>query len=183
MRWVGTLAAPAAIALASLLPGPTIQGDASPPAPVAAGSARPAGQIPPDYLVWYLAAAHTCPGLSWALLAAIGTVESRNGASTAAGVHSGANFAGAEGPMQFRPATFARYAVDVDPLEPLSPYDPGDAIFTAAHMLCERGVRGGSETGIRRAILAYNDADWYVRTVLTTAAGYQQPHCNTRGCC
>jgi hypothetical protein len=38
----------------------------------------------------------------------IGTVESDNGQSNLPGVHSGANSAGAEGPMQFEPSTFAR---------------------------------------------------------------------------
>jgi len=40
------------------------------------------------------------------LLAAIGTVESDNGQSSLPGVHSGANAAGAEGTLQFEPATF-----------------------------------------------------------------------------
>ena len=52
-------------------------------------------------------AAATCPGLPWTVLAAIGTVESDNGQSTLAGVHGGANPAGAEAPMQFEPATFS----------------------------------------------------------------------------
>ena len=63
------------------------------------------------------------------MLAAIGRVESDSGQSDAAGVASGANFAGAEGPMQFEPATFALYGV-VGPggADPASPYDPVDAI-------------------------------------------------------
>jgi hypothetical protein len=65
-------------------------------------------QIPANYLTWYMSAAQTCSGLPWAVLAGIGTVESDNGQSDAPGVHSGANFAGAEGPMQFEPATFAQ---------------------------------------------------------------------------
>jgi hypothetical protein len=68
------------------------------------------------------------------VLAGIGTVESDNGQSDAPGVHSGANFAGAEGSMQFEPATFAEYAVDADPAVPLSVYDPADAIYAAAAM-------------------------------------------------
>jgi integrase len=57
-----------------------------------------------------MGAARTCPGLPWSVLAGIGKVESDHGQSTAPGIRSGANFAGAEGPMQFEPATFARYA-------------------------------------------------------------------------
>ena len=66
-----------------------------------------AGPIPPAMLVLYQDAAATCPGLPWTVLAAIGTVESDNGQSTLAGVHVGANPAGAEGPMQFEPSTFS----------------------------------------------------------------------------
>src|SRR6266566_2293457 len=79
--------------------------------------------IPPDYLAWYTSAAQTCPGLPWAVLAGIGKIESDHGRSDAAGVHSGANSADAEGPMQFLPATFAAHAVNADPSQPLSPYD------------------------------------------------------------
>ena len=78
-------------------------------------SALALSDIPPSYLVLYLDAAQTCPGLPWGVLAGIGKVESDHGQSDAPGVHSGANFAGAEGPMQFEPATFAEYAVDADP--------------------------------------------------------------------
>ena len=72
--------------------------------------------------------APVCP---WSVLAGIGKVESDNGESSLPGVQSGANSAGAEGPMQFLPATFAAYAVNADPGQPLTPYDPADAIYTA----------------------------------------------------
>jgi hypothetical protein len=64
-------------------------------------------RIPAAMLTLYQIAAATCPGLPRTLLAAIGTVESDNGESTLPGVHSGANAAGAEGPLQFEPAKFA----------------------------------------------------------------------------
>jgi cell wall-associated NlpC family hydrolase len=128
--------------------------------------------IPAAYLTLYSGAALTCPGLPWSVLAGIGTVESGNGQSTAAGVHSGANFAGAEGPMQFEPATFAQYAVDADPSRPLSPYDPADAIYTAAAMLCASGARGGSPSGIEQAVFGYNHASWYVSEVMSWAGKY-----------
>jgi len=56
---------------------------------------------PPEFLPLYQAAADTCPGLPWAVLAAIGKVETNHGRLQAPGVTSGANFAGAAGPMQF----------------------------------------------------------------------------------
>ena len=131
--------------------------------------------IPPSYLVLYLDAAQTCTGLPWGVLAGIGTVESDNGRSDAPGVHSGANFAGAEGPMQFEPATFAAYAVDADPAVPLSVYDPADAIYTAAAMLCANGAASGTQAGISQAVFAYNHSQAYVASVLGWAARYTIP--------
>jgi cell wall-associated NlpC family hydrolase len=128
--------------------------------------------IPPSYLALYMSAAQTCPGLPWGVLAGIGTVESDNGQSDAPGVHSGANYAGAEGPMQFEPATFARYAVDADHGVRLSPYDPADAVYTAAAMLCADGAASGTSAGIRRAVFAYNHSAVYVGEVLAWAARY-----------
>jgi cell wall-associated NlpC family hydrolase len=128
--------------------------------------------IPADYLAWYMAAAQTCPGLPWSVIAGIGKVESNHGRSTLPGVRSGANGAGAEGPMQFLPATFAAYAVNADPGSLLTPYNPADAIYTAAKMLCADGARGGTQAGIQQAIFDYNHADWYVTDVLSWAARY-----------
>ena len=113
------------------------------------------------------AAAH-CPGLPWSVLSAVGRVESDSGRSSAPGVASGANLAGAEGPMQFEPATFARYGV-VGPggVSPPSPYDPVDAIYSAAHLLCSDGAARPST--LARAIDAYNHSSVYVATVLVLA--------------
>jgi len=128
--------------------------------------------IPPDYLLLYLQAARTCPGLDWTILGGIGSVESDHGRSTLPGVHSGANFAGARGPMQFEPATFAEYDQPVPGggADPPSPYDPADAIFAAARMLCANGARGDAD--IHAAIYAYNHTDSYVAEVLHRAATY-----------
>ena len=143
------------------------------PATAGAPSRLAAVSIPPLYLSLYLAAASTCPGLPWQVLAGIGEVETNHGQLAAPGVRSGANFAGAEGPMQFLPATFARYATGPD--RPLSPYDPADAVYTTARMLCASGAAGGSSQGIRNAIFAYNHATWYVSEVLAWAARYVSP--------
>jgi transglycosylase-like protein with SLT domain len=127
--------------------------------------------VPVSYLTLYRQAARTCPGLTWEVLAGIGTVESSNGQSRARGVHRGKNRKGAEGPMQFEPATFAEYAVRADRTAKLTPYNPADAVLTAARMLCADGAANGPQ-GLRRAIYAYNHACWYVRDVLTLAARY-----------
>jgi cell wall-associated NlpC family hydrolase len=131
--------------------------------------------IPPNYMAWYMAAAQTCSGLPWSVLAGIGKVESNHGRSTLPGVRFGANSAGAEGPMQFLPSTFAEYAVNAEPGSLLTPYNPADAIYTAARMLCADGARGGTEAGIQQAIFDYNHAGWYVTDVLAWAVRYATP--------
>jgi len=153
-------AAPAASQASSLAGGPSVLA---------------LGAIPPAYLTLYLDAAQTCPGLPWGVLAGIGKAESDHGRSHAPGVHSGANYAGAEGPMQFEPTTFTRYAVKADPTTPLSPYDPADAVYTAAAMLCARGAASGTRAGIRQAIYAYNHSWPYVASVLAWASRYTVP--------
>lgn len=149
----------------------TATGQFSGLAPGGAASGRALGGIPPTYLALYQQAAATCPGLPWTVLAGIGTVESGNGQSTAAGVHSGANFAGAEGPMQFEPSTFASFGV-VGPggADPPNPYDPVDAVYSAAHLLCTDG--GGNPSTVAQAVFAYNHSSDYVAQVLSLASSY-----------
>jgi hypothetical protein len=135
-------------------------------------SAAALKEIPPAMLALYEEAAPTCPGLAWTILAGIGTVESDNGQSDLPGVHSGHNFAGAEGPMQFEPGTFAVYDRPVPPggVRPPSPYDPVDAVYAAARMLCADGAREGEN--VPAAIFAYDHSDAYVQEVLALAADY-----------
>ena len=130
--------------------------------------------IPSGMLGLYEHAATTCPGLPWTVLAAIGTVESSNGTSDLPGVHSGANSAGAEGPMQFEPATFAIYDLPVPPggVAPPSPYDPADAVYAAARLLCANGAANG--TDLSAAVFAFNHDTSYVTEVLDLAHRYGQ---------
>lgn len=142
----------------------------------AAGPAAGGGPaaIPASMLRIYAAAATTCAGLPWTVLAAIGTVESANGTSLLPGVQSGQNPAGAEGPMQFEPATFSRYALPVPPggEDPPSPYDPTDAVFAAARMLCADGA--GDPSLLAAALYDYNHSDAYVARVLSVARSLGQ---------
>ncbi|MEV4033751.1 bifunctional lytic transglycosylase/C40 family peptidase [Streptomyces umbrinus] len=130
--------------------------------------------IPSDYLALYVDAANTCPGLDWSVLAAVGKTESDHGRSTLPGVHDGANYAGARGPMQFLPPTFQSIVAKHPPPKggatPPSPYNAHDAIYTAAAYLCDSGARDGRN--LPDAIYAYNPADWYVSKVLTQAQAY-----------
>ena len=152
-------------------------GGASSPSGSAPGTGGPVGvqprgpSLPDGWVALEQSAAATCPGLSWSVLAAIGTVESDSGRSAAPGVASGTNPAGAEGPFQFEPATFAAYAtIGPGGARPASPYDPVDAAYTAAALLCADG--GGSAAGLRRAVFAYNHDDSYVSTVLILSLAF-----------
>jgi membrane-bound lytic murein transglycosylase B len=120
--------------------------------------------IPPTFLAAYRSAARTCPGMDWALLAAVGQIESGHGRN------NGPSSAGAIGPMQFMPATFAAFAVDGDHDGAADAWDYHDAIYTAAAYLCGSGARGGAPDGIRAALFAYNHAQWYVDLVLAARA-------------
>jgi cell wall-associated NlpC family hydrolase len=135
-------------------------------------SARALADIPAGTLQLYRAAAAACPGLPWTVLAAIGAVESDHGRSSLPGVHSGSNSAGAQGMMQFLPATFARYAYPVPPggHTPPSPYDPTDAVFAASRMLCADGAADTAD--LPEAVWDYNHSSAYVTRVLTQAALY-----------
>jgi hypothetical protein len=133
-------------------------------------SALALSDIPGDHLNLYRRAALTCRGLPWTVLAAIGSVESSHGRTSAPGVRSGANFAGAMGPMQFLAETWAAYGVDADGSGAADVYHSTDAVFGAAKYLCHSGA--GDPTTLAKAIWAYNHADWYVADVLSRAAAY-----------
>jgi membrane-bound lytic murein transglycosylase B len=100
-------------------------------------SASATETIPARYLALYqqAGAAHRVP---WTLLAAIGAIESDHGRSHAPGVLSGVNaFGCCAGPMQFNvrdgpPSTCQAYRVDGDSDGDTDPYDPADAIASAA---------------------------------------------------
>ena len=160
-----------AVLVSALVGGATPSSGSAPGtgAPRTAEARGPA--LPGGWAALEQAAAATCPGLSWSVLAAIGTVESDSGRSTDAGVSSGANSAGAEGPFQFEPSTFAAYAtIGPGGANPASPSDPVDAAYTAAALLCADG--GGSAEGLRGAVFAYDHDDSYVSTVLLLSLAF-----------
>ncbi|MFJ8927608.1 NlpC/P60 family protein [Streptomyces sp. NPDC102364] len=143
--------------------------------------ARALADIPAHYLSLYANAATTCPGLDWPVLAAVGKVETDHGRSPLPGVRSGANSAGARGPMQFLLPTFtnvvARHpALRRGPRDP-SPYDPDDAIPAAAAYLCDSGARNGAN--ITRALWTYNHDNAYVAQVLAQADEYRHHATNS----
>ena len=125
----------------------------------------PAG-APANYLNLFKAsAARYCPGMSWTVLAAIGQIESGDGAN------NGPSSAGALGPMQFMPATWAEWGITgFGPPGPPDIMNPLDAIPSAARMLCAAGA--GNPATLSQAIFAYNHATWYVAEVLALASEY-----------
>jgi cell wall-associated NlpC family hydrolase len=132
--------------------------------------------IPASYLAMYQRSADACPGLPWAVLAAIGKVETNHGRLRAPGVTEGANFAGAAGPMQMGIGVgaagdaFWRFAIDGNADGRASPYDPADAIPSATAYLCNALKDNGGD--VSRAVFSYNHAQWYVDKVLAIASGY-----------
>ena len=115
-------------------------------------------RIPPFLLSVYQAAGIEY-GVRWEILAAINEIE------TDYGRNLNVSSAGAQGWMQFMPATWQRYGVDANGDGRRDPYNPVDAIFAAARYL----KAGGYERDVRGAIFAYNHADWYVNSVLARA--------------
>ncbi|HWG92922.1 MAG TPA: lytic transglycosylase domain-containing protein [Mycobacteriales bacterium] len=120
---------------------------------------------PTSWRELYIDSARYCPGLSWTVLAAIGQVESAHGK------HLGPSSAGALGPMQFMPATWAAYGIDGDGDGVADIMNPLDAVPSAARYLCRNGA--STPEGLYGAVFAYNRADWYVRKVLGIAAQYR----------
>jgi hypothetical protein len=161
---------------------------------VGAGSSEPSqaavADIPAEYLVAYQRTGERY-GIDWAVLAAIGKVECDHGRNPSSGCNppGTVNVAGATGPMQFLGSTWragtppmtvpavgsptsttsAGYAADGDGDGLADVWNPADAIAGAARLL----RANGAPTDYRRAILAYNHADWYVREVLTIAESYR----------
>ncbi|MDT7570425.1 MAG: hypothetical protein QOE05_599 [Actinomycetota bacterium] len=118
------------------------------------------------YRELYIESARYCPGLPWQVLAAIGQVESGHGRNV------GPSSAGALGPMQFLPSTWAFSGVDGDGDGKADIMNAYDAVPAAALYLCRAGAANGPQ-GLYDAIFAYNHADWYVKEVLALAARYR----------
>jgi len=130
--------------------------------------------IPAGYLRHYQQAARRCAGLSWAVLAAVGKVESDHGRARLPGVRSGWNRAGAAGPMQFGIGVgragnaWAHYGADFNRDGRTSVYDPGDAIPAAARYLCAHRAPHRLDA----ALYAYNHSWAYVARVKQLARRY-----------
>lgn len=127
-------------------------------------SERALDEIPHDLIGLYQAAANSCDGLDWTILAAIHKVETGFGKGPATSLK------GALGPMQFMPATFDAYGLDGDGDGDRQVEDVVDAVFSAANLLCANGA--GDPARLAGAIWNYNHSQTYVNEVLTLASGY-----------
>ncbi len=124
---------------------------------------RPAGKLTTKV---YQSAAHTCPGLPWSVLGAIHAVESRRG--NAATISA----AGAQGPMQFLPETWAVFGVDGNNDGKADIDNPVDSVFGAAKYLCATG--GGDPASLGDAVWNYNHSLEYVDLVLRVSDEIQR---------
>ncbi len=104
---------------------------------------------PPEELLGYYRKAEAEHGVGWSHLAAINLVE------TAFGRVDGVSTAGAQGPMQFLPSTFARYGDGGD----IRSFH--DSIMAAARYLAASGFARDRD----RALWHYNNSPQYVRAV------------------
>ena len=110
---------------------------------------------PADHLLRYYKEASAATGIPWNVLAAVNLVESGMGRL------DGVSVAGAQGPMQFLPTTWAEPGIGKGDIR-----NPRDAIHAAARYL----VRRGGASNIKKALWGYNNSDHYGKAVLHYAA-------------
>jgi murein DD-endopeptidase MepM/ murein hydrolase activator NlpD len=119
-------------------------------------------QLSSDQLLAVWQSAGQAYGVPWSVLAAINKVESNFGRNM------GPSSAGAIGWMQFMPSTWLRWGTDADGNGLADPWNPVDAIYSAARYL----AASGAASDIRQAVFSYNHAWWYVDEVMQLAQLY-----------
>ncbi|TMC77200.1 MAG: lytic transglycosylase domain-containing protein [Chloroflexi bacterium] len=119
---------------------------------------------PIDDLISYYKEAESEFGVSWYYLASIHLVETRMGRIR------GLSSAGAQGPMQFMPATWAMYGKgDID--------NDHDAILGAARYL----KAAGAPANMQKALFAYNHSQAYVNALMLYAEAMKADPAAYRG--
>ncbi len=135
-------------------------------APVPADPAAPiatklsAAGLNPSFAANYLSVQNQT-GTPWQLLAAVHETETGQSGNTAR-----KSYAGATGPMQFMPATFAHYAMDGDGNGTKDITDFDDALLTAGNYL---RAGGADKAKYSAALYNYNHSNTYVSHVLSIA--------------
>lgn len=144
------------------------------------GQPAPSGaadDIPAAYLALYQKAGRDYQ-IPWNILAAIGKAESDHGRDPGSGVRTGANWAGAAGPMQIgvggaAGTSWQRRGIDGNHDGRKDVHDPADAIPTAARILIEdKGYRSDARTAVRRYNGAGPAAEVYADKVMNLAHRY-----------
>lgn len=120
--------------------------------------------LPVPELIGYYKEAEEITAVPWEILAAIHLIETRMGRI------EGLSTAGAIGPMQFLPSTWAECCQG-------DPADDRDAIVGAGSYLVQRGAT----TDLDRAIWGYNNSDRYVRAVRAYASVIERNELAYRG--
>ena len=113
---------------------------------------------PADVLLGYFRAAEERFGVGWEYLAAVMLIETRMGRIASS------SSAGAQGPMQFLPSTWAAYGLGGDIRA------ERDAVIGAANYLSASGAPGD----YREALYHYNPVDAYVNAVMRYAQAMER---------
>lgn len=167
-----------------------------------AASDEARADIPAEVLPLYMAAADTCPGLSWAVLAAIGKVETNHARHGSAHLHPdgdvtpwiiGIALDGRRGTRAIPDTDGGRWDRDttwdraVGPMQFIpatwqtfgvdatgnGAADPHNYVDAVHAAAAYLCANGaGDPDTLRTAILAYNQAGWYADRVLTVAQRY-----------
>lgn len=126
----------------------------TPPTTLPPSSFRTGPALPAQTLLGHYRDAERRFGVEWEVLAAVNFVE------TGFNRLRSRSSAGAQGPMQFMPATWRAYGLGGNV------HDPRDAIFGAANYL----RASGASRDLRRALWRYNHSARYVDAVAAFAA-------------
>jgi hypothetical protein len=153
--------------------------------------------VPADFRKWILKADEECkqPEMAPALLAAQLWQESKFKTSK----EEATSDAGAQGPAQFMPGTWATWGRDSDGNGEASPWDIGDAVMAQGRMMCsllKQAKNSGYPGDVRALALAGYNAGWqrveqyqgvppksfaggqtynYVRIILSTMTRFEGP--------
>ncbi|NGO40617.1 C40 family peptidase [Streptomyces ureilyticus] len=117
--------------------------------------------VPAEFRTWILKADEECkqPGLTPALLAAQLYQESKFQTSK----EEATSTAGAQGPAQFMPGTWATWGRDSDGNGEASPWDIGDAVMAQGRMMCsllKQAKNSGYGGDVQALALAGYNAGW-----------------------